>query len=60
MENSSKQIYSYTVLLKKEQDGSDRAFCTILKRCHFQGDTFEKAMKNITEAIELYLESLIA
>ncbi|HHP7245045.1 MAG TPA: type II toxin-antitoxin system HicB family antitoxin, partial [Elainellaceae cyanobacterium] len=28
--------------------------------CHSQGDTFEEAIQNITEAIELYLESLIA
>ncbi len=27
---------------------------------HSQGDTFEEAIENITEAVELYLESLIA
>jgi predicted RNase H-like HicB family nuclease len=36
------------------------AFCPVLKGCHSQGDTFEEAVENITEAIELYLESLMA
>jgi predicted RNase H-like HicB family nuclease len=31
-----------------------------LKGCHSQGDNFEDAVANITEAIELYLESLMA
>ncbi len=60
MENNSKEIYHYTVLLEKEQDGGYHAFCPILKGCHSQGDTFEEAIENITEAIELYLESLMA
>jgi predicted RNase H-like HicB family nuclease len=60
MENRSKQIYNYTVLLEKEADGGYHAFCPILKGCHSQGDSFEEAIENITEAIELYLESLMA
>ena len=60
MENKSKRIYNYTVLLEKEEEGGYHAFCPILKGCHSQGDTFEEAIDNITEAIELYLESLIA
>ncbi len=60
MENSRKQIYNYTILLEKEQDGGYHAFCPILKGCHSQGDTVEEAIENITEAVELYLESLIA
>jgi len=60
MVNDGKQIYNYTVLLEKEQDGGYHAFCPILKGCHSQGDTFEEAIQNITEAIELYIESLMA
>lgn len=60
MPNKNKQNYSYTVLLEKEENGGYHAFCPILKGCHSQGDTFEEAMENITEAIELYLESLMA
>lgn len=60
MNNKSKQIYNYTVILEREEDGGYHAFCPILKGCHSQGDTFEETIDNITEAIELYLESLKA
>ena len=60
MDNKSKQIYNYTVLVEKEQDGGYHAFCPVLKGCHSQGDSFEETIENITEAIELYIESLIA
>ncbi len=57
---SPKQVYNYIVLLEKEEDGGYHAFCPILKGCHSQGDTFEETINNITEAIELYIESLLA
>ncbi|MFM5981205.1 MAG: type II toxin-antitoxin system HicB family antitoxin [Sphaerospermopsis kisseleviana] len=60
MNNNSKQIYNYTVILEREEDGGYHAFCPILKGCHSQGETFEETIDNITEAIELYLESLKA
>jgi predicted RNase H-like HicB family nuclease len=60
MSDNAKQIYNYTVILEKESDGGYHAFCPVLKGCHSQGDTFEETIANITEAIELYLESLIA
>jgi predicted RNase H-like HicB family nuclease len=60
MKTETKQIYNYTVLLEKEPAGGYHAFCPVLKGCHSQGDTFEETIDNITEAIELYLESLIA
>jgi predicted RNase H-like HicB family nuclease len=60
MVNNDKQIYNYIVLLEKESDGGYHAFCPVLKGCHSQGDSFEEAIENITEAIELYIESLRA
>jgi predicted RNase H-like HicB family nuclease len=61
MENDNKQIsYNYTVLLEKEQDGGYHAFCPVLRGCHSQGDTVEESIENITEAIEIYIESLVA
>jgi predicted RNase H-like HicB family nuclease len=56
----SKKVYNYTVLLERESDGGYHAFCPVFKGCHSQGDTFEEAIDNITEAIELYIESLFA
>ena len=55
-----KQAYNYTVLLEKEEESRYHAFSPMLKGCHSQGDTFEETIENITEAIELYIESLIA
>ncbi len=55
-----KQAYNYAVLLEKEQEGGYHAFCPKLKGCHSQGDTFEEIIETITEAIELYIESLLA
>jgi predicted RNase H-like HicB family nuclease len=60
MEKNNKQIYNYTVLLEKELDGGYHAFCPVLRGCHSQGDTFEESIANITEAIEIYIESLVA
>ncbi|MBE9209586.1 type II toxin-antitoxin system HicB family antitoxin [Nostoc sp. LEGE 06077] len=60
MQNHSKQIYNYIVLLEKESDGGYHAFCPTLKGCHSQGDSFEETIENITEAMELYIESLKA
>ena len=60
MSDNTKQIYNYAVILEKESDGGYHAFCPALKGCHSQGDTFEETIVNITEAMELYLESWIA
>lgn len=53
-------VCNYTVILEKESEGGYHAYCPTLKGCHSQGDTVEEAIANITEAIELYIESLIA
>lgn len=59
MSKKNQTIYNYTVIFEKEADGGYHAFCPLLKGCHSQGDSFEEALENITEAIELYIESLL-
>jgi len=44
------------IVLEKEEDGGYSAHCPALKGCHSQGRTREEALKNMQEAIELYLE----
>lgn len=56
----SKKIYSYSVFYQLDPDGGYVAYVPALPGCHSQGDTFEEAEKNITEAIEVYLESLVS
>lgn len=60
MNPSTQKLYNYMVIFEKEQDGGYHASCPALKGCHSQGDTFEEASGNITEAIALYIESLRA
>lgn len=60
MSTTKNCMYNYMVIFEKEKDGGYHASCPALKGCHSQGDTFEEASANISEAIELYIESLKA
>jgi predicted RNase H-like HicB family nuclease len=44
------------IVLEKGMDGYITAYCPALKGCVTQGRTEEEAVKNLKEAIELYLE----
>ena len=46
----------YTVVLEQESDGGFVATVPVLPGCVSQGDTREEALKNIREAIDVYLE----
>lgn len=45
------------VVIEHGEDGYYAAHCPALKSCWSQGRTREEALRNIREAIELYLES---
>jgi predicted RNase H-like HicB family nuclease len=45
------------VLVKQGEDGYFVAHCPSLKSCRSQGKTREEALRNIEEAISLYLEA---
>ena len=47
----------FNAIFEKDQYGYF-VYVPALKGCVSQGDTFEEALKNIKEAIELYLEDL--
>lgn len=49
--------YKVSVIIEKDSDGY-YAYSPELEGCQSQGDSFEEVMKNIKEAIELYLETL--
>ncbi len=44
------------VIFEQEKDGGYSVSVPFLPGCFSQGDTFEDALKNIREAISLYLE----
>jgi len=46
----------YTVILKREADGGFVASVPVLPGCVSQGDDRAEALRNILEAIELYVE----
>lgn len=50
----------FTVIFEKDRDGGYVASAPTLPGCHSQGESLEEAQRNISEAIELYIESLIA
>lgn len=54
------KIFNYTIIFEKENAGGYHVFCPALRGCHSQGDTYDEALNNITDAIKLYLESLMA
>jgi predicted RNase H-like HicB family nuclease len=58
--NRAMNGYNYTVILEREESGGYHAFCPALRGCHAQGDSYEEAIQNVTEAIQLYIESLKA
>jgi predicted RNase H-like HicB family nuclease len=49
-----------TVVLQRENDGGYVATVPILPGCVSQGDSRQEALKNIEEAIEVYLEDVKA
>ena len=46
-----------TVVLEKQDEGGFTVFVPSLHGCISQGETRKEALKNIKEAIDLYLES---
>jgi len=51
------KILEYKAVFSEEQEGGYSVWVPALPGCASQGETFEEAVKNIKEAIELYLES---
>lgn len=52
----TKQVQHYKVLIERGEDGYFVAHVPALPGCHTQGKTYEEAIANIKEAIELCLE----
>ena len=46
-----------TIVLEPQQEGGFTAYVPSLSGCISEGETKEEAIKNIKEAIELYLEA---
>jgi len=52
--------YLLQVVVEQDEDGVYVASCPALEGCHAQGDTFEEAMENIKDVIEMCIEEMAA
>lgn len=50
--------HRFTVIFEKEDEGGYDVFCPALPGCHTQSESIEEGIRNIREAMELYLESI--
>lgn len=50
-------VYKFTVVVEKDEDGYYVASCPALQGCYTQGKTFEEALTNIKDAIQLHIEA---
>jgi predicted RNase H-like HicB family nuclease len=48
-------VFRLSVVIEKDADGYF-AYCPQLQGCYSQGETYEEALDNIRDAIELHLE----
>lgn len=60
MKSQRSNPFSYSVFYEQAPEGGYVAFVPALPGCHTQGETLEKAERNVIEAIAVYLESLRA
>jgi predicted RNase H-like HicB family nuclease len=60
MKSRAPKTLSYSVYYEQAPEGGYVAFVPALPGCHTQGETLEATERNVKEAIELYLESLMA
>jgi predicted RNase H-like HicB family nuclease len=51
--------YRFSVVIEKDSEGYF-AFCPELQGCYTQGDTYEKVLENVKDAIRLHIEDRIA
>jgi len=51
--------YHMPAVIEKDEDGYF-AYCPILQGCYTQGKTYEKALQNIRDVIQLHIEDRLA
>jgi predicted RNase H-like HicB family nuclease len=50
--------YRFSVIIEADEEGYF-AFCPELQGCYTQGDTYEKVLANIKDAIRLHVEDRV-
>jgi len=49
--------YEYTVVIERDEDGVYISTCPALQGCHSNGETYQEALENLKEAIQLHVEA---
>jgi len=49
----------FKIILEQEKEGGYQVCCPAQPGCHTQGETIDEAVRNVREAIQLYVESLL-
>ena len=49
--------YEFTVGVERDEDGVYISSCPALQGCHSYGETYEAALENLNEAIQLHIEA---
>lgn len=57
MKKQKMKVLQYNAVFQEEKEGGFSVWVPALPGCASQGETFEEAVENIRESIELYLES---
>lgn len=50
--------YYFKTVIEPQEEGGYTAYVSMLPGCVSEGETYDGTLKNIKEAIELYLETL--
>lgn len=50
-----KAKHHFTIIIEKDRNGY-YAYCPQLQGCYAQGETYEDALENISDAIKLHIE----
>ena len=53
------EIVNYTVVVRRSETGRYIASCPAIPECHAQGDTYDEAIRNAREALQLCIEYLL-
>ena len=56
MKTKNKKVYQFPIIIERDEDEYYIVECPVFSGCYSQGKTFDEAIKNIREVIDLCLE----
>ena len=52
--------YEFAAVIEQDEDGVYISSCPALQGCHSFGETYEEALQNLKDAIQVYLEAKLS